>query len=675
MLIMRKEKATGYFSRERWVYIQLFLAVILIVGELVWMQVFQAAPLTAKGLESRMVSQNLLPERGIIYDAQGNVLSQSMPVQEVYADPRSLAQLISKGQYTKMSKDEIAQKLGSILGQDSKTILEKLNQDQLWVSLAHQVELDKTDQIRQLNIPGIGFTNEEKRVYPMNSWASSVLGFVNMAGHGVCGIEAYYDKLLYGIPGISTVEADSAHQPIVNDTSQTERPQSGDNLTVTLDSTIQSLIEQQLDKLEKASQAKTVTILAMDPKTGKILGMGTRPTFNPNNYGDASPNDWINRAISMNYEPGSTFKIVTGSAALEEGVISPDELFSDPGYMRVGPRIIQNWDYGQRPAGDITFTKGMELSSNVVLAQVGQKLGLANFYKYLRAFGFGVPTGVDIAGEESGLLVPQDKARAVDLATMSFGQSNMVTPIQLLTALCAVANGGTLYKPYVVDKITDSNGKVIQQNQPIAVRKVISKETADQMTNILEQVVTNGTGYLAAIPGVNVAGKTGTAQIVDPKTGQYSNTDFISSFEAYAPAENPKIAVLVVVDSPQGVDHDGGPLCSPYAKTIIQGALQEYNISGAGDTQNTVTVTPNDTPVRPVPKPITPERQPLAGEAVVPDLTGMTIRQVGETLDKLELHFDFSGSGLACQQSLPGGKVVTKGTLLKVKFAPMSQQP
>ena len=639
------------------------------------MQVFQAASLKAKGLELRMANKSMLPTRGIIYDAKGNVLSQSMPVQEVYADPRSLTQLISKRQYTKLSKEEVAQKLASILSMDSKTILEKLNKDQSWVSLAHQVEISTTDQIRQLKIPGIGFTDEQKRIYLVNSWASSVLGFVNMTGHGIGGIEAYYDKFLYGTPGFSAVEEDPGHNKINDAPDQTEQPQQGNNLTLTLDSTIQYSIEQQLDDLEKATKAKSVTILAMDPLTGKILGMGTRPTFNPNNYADSSANDWVNRAVSMNYEPGSTFKIVTGSAALEEGVISPDEPFNDPGYLRVGPISIKNWDFGQRPASNTTFTQGMELSSNVVLAQVGQKLGLVNFYKYLKAFGFGVKTGVDIAGEESGLLVPQDKAQDIELATMSFGQSNMVTPIQLMTALCAVANGGTLYKPYVVDKITSSDGMVIQQNQPTAVRKVISKETSDQMTNVLEHVVTNGTGHLAAIPGINVAGKSGTAQKVDPLTGRYSTTDYISSFEAYAPAENPKIAVLVVVDSPKGGEHEGGPLCSPYVKKILQGALQEYNIPVARDTQNSVTVTSSNTPVRPLSKPVTPERQPLGGEVVVPDLTGMTIRQAGETLGKSQLHFDFSGSGQAYQQNIPGGKVVTNGTSLEVKFAPLGQSP
>lgn len=672
---MKKATAAGYFSRERVIYSLFILIFAAIMGKLFWLQIFQAAHLSATGLERRSVTQTLMPERGTITDADGNVLSQSVPAQEVYADPKSLTQMISKKQYTKMTKEEIAQKLGSILGLDSKSVLEKLNEDKEWVNLAHQVDMNKADQIRQLKVPGIGFTDEQKRVYPMNSWAASVLGFVNMTGHGIGGIEGYYDKYLYGTPGYSTTEEDPNHHPIIDTPAQIKPPVQGDNLTLTLDSNIQLLIEQQLDALEKLSHAKNVTILAMDPQTGKILGMGTRPTFDPNHYESTSPSDWVNRAISMNYEPGSTFKVVTGSAALDEGVITPDESFNDPGYLKVGPKIIQNWDTGMRPAGAITFTQGMELSSNVVLAQVGEKLGIANFYKYLKAFGFGSQTGVDLQGEESGLIIPQDKARDVDLATMAFGQSNMVTPLQLLTAVCAVANGGTLYKPYIVDTVTSPDGKVVLQNHPTAERKVISKQTAQQMTNVMEHVVTNGTGYLAAIPGINVAGKTGTAQVVDPKTGQYSNTDFISSFEAFAPAENPKIAVLVVADGPQGVDHDGGPLCSPFAKIILQGALQEYNVPVAGNTQNTVSVTPDSTSVRPTPKPVVPERQPLPDETVVPDLTGLTMRQVGETLEKLELHYNFTGSGLVSQQSLPPGKVVPKGTVLNVTFAELGQSP
>ncbi|TGE31765.1 penicillin-binding transpeptidase domain-containing protein [Desulfosporosinus sp. Sb-LF] len=672
---MKKRKKITYFSREYFVYVPLVLCVFLIVGRLVWLQVIQANGLNAKGIANRMISQTLLPERGIIYDSKGNVLSQSAHVQEIYADPKTLTQLINKHQYTKMSKDDIAKTVGGILGQDSKTILDKLNKDAQWISLAHQVDINSADKIRNLNIPGFGFVDESKRVYPQNAWASSVLGFVNQTGHGIGGVEAYYDKFLFGTLGQSTSEETSNHQLIPDTPSDIQPPKQGDNLTLTLNTTIQSLVEKQLTALETSTQAKSVTIIAMDPQTGKVLGMGTNPTFDPNNFANTPPENWTNRAISMNYEPGSTFKVVTGSAALEEKSISPNELFADPGYIKVGNHTIMNWDYGIRPAGDITFTKGMEQSSNVVLSQVGLRLGLVNFYRYLKSFGFGTKTGIDITGEESGLIIPQNNVKEVELATMSFGQSNMVTPIQLMTALCAVANGGTLYKPYVVDKVTAPDGTIVQQNQPTKIRSVISAETSNEMTKIMESVVTNGTGKLAAIPGINVAGKSGTAQKIDPQTKGYSSSSFIASFEAFAPADNPKIAVLVVVDSPKGGEHEGGPLCSPYAKIILQGALEEFNISLATEVQNSVPITPNDAPVRPVAQPVTPERLPLPSETVVPNLIGENMRQVGETISKSELHFNFSGSGLVSQQNPAGGKVVTKGSVVDVIFAPISQSP
>lgn len=521
-----------------------------------------------------------------------------------------------------------------------------------------------------LKIPGVGTNEEEKRIYPMGEFAASALGIVNLDGHGVEGIESYYDKELFGKPGFQSQEHDTRARSIPDALHQSDPTSPGNSITLTLDSTIQYFVEQQLDDLQQTTKANSVTILAMDPKTGRVLGMGSRPTFDPTDYSKATPEARRNLAVGMSYEPGSTFKIVTGSAALEEGVIRPNDTFSDPGYLRVPPRLITNWDSDQKPHGNPTFTQGMELSSNVVLAQVGMKLGRNAFYTYLKAFGFGSKTGIDISGEESGLILPQDKARDIDLATMSFGQANSVTPIQLLSAISAVANGGTLLRPYIVDKITTPDGQLVQQQKPIPVRQVISKATASQMTNILEQVVSDGTGHLAQIPGIKVAGKTGTAQKVDTKTGAYSTTDFIASFTAFAPAEDPKIAVLVIINTPKAGDsHQGGTLGGPPAKAIIEGALQYYGFPVAKDTQSTVTISPSDTAVRPSPKPVTPERSPVGGEVTIPDLTGMTMRQVGDILAKSELHFNFTGSGLVNQQSPQAGKVVTKGTTIEVKFS------
>ncbi|HEY8909282.1 MAG TPA: penicillin-binding transpeptidase domain-containing protein [Desulfosporosinus sp.] len=645
------------------------MMIILVFGRLVMLQVVQASDLKSKGIERRTTAQSLRAERGTIFDAQGNVLAQSIPVKEVFADPKALSDLIGKKQFKK-SKEDVAKELGSILGINAQDILDKLNKSLLYINIAHQVDVHKAEEIMALKIPGVALNDEEKRVYPMGKFAASALGIVNQDGHGVEGIESYYDKVLFGQPGFQSQEQDTRARSILDALHQSDPSSPGNNLSLTLDSTIQYFIEQQLDELQQSTKANSVTILAMDPMTGRVLGMGSRPTYDPTEYSSATPDARRNLAIGMSYEPGSTFKIITGSAALEEGVIRPNDTFPDPGYLRIPPRLITNWDSDQKPHGYPTFTQGMQLSSNVVLAQVGMKLGKSAFYTYLKAFGFGAKTGIDISGEESGILVPEDKVRDIDLATMSFGQSNSVTPIQLLSAISAVANGGMLYRPYIVDKITTPDGQLIQQQKPTPVRQVISKATASQMTNVLEQVVSDGTGHLAKIPGIQVAGKTGTAQKVDPKTGGYSGTDFIASFAAFAPAEDPKIAVLVIIDSPKSSEgHQGGTLGGPRAKAIIEGALQYYGFPVAKETQSTVTISPSDSAIRPSPKPVIPERTPVGGEVVIPDLTGLTMRQVGDTLAKSELHFNFTGSGLVNQQSPLAGKVVTKGTTIDVKFS------
>lgn len=666
-----KGNRLGYFSRDRLIQILLLLVVVLVLGKLVVLQVVQASELKARGIERRTSDQSLRPERGTIYDAQGNVLAQSIPVREIYADPKSLNDLIENKKF-KSTKAEVAQELSAILGIGAEDLLAKLNKSLSWVSLAHQVEISKADQIMALKIPGVGYNDEKKRIYPMGKFAASSLGIVNQDGHGVEGIESFYDKILFGKPGFKSQEQDARARSILDTLNQNDPSQPGNSLILTLDSTIQYYVEQQLDSIAQATNADSVTILAMDPMTGRILGLGSRPTFDPTDYAKSTPEARRNRVVSMSYEPGSTFKIITGSAALEEGAVHPDDTFPDPGYLRIPPRLITNWDSDQKPHGNPTLTQGMELSSNVVLAQVGLRLGMESFYTYLRAFGFGTKTGVDIAGEESGLLVSQEKAREIDLATMSFGQANSVTPIQLLSAISAVANGGTLYRPYIVDKIVGPDGQLVQQRKPTPVRQVISKATASQMTNILEQVVSDGTGHLAQISGINVAGKTGTAQKVDVKTGAYSTTDFVASFAAFAPAENPKIAVLVAIDTPKSAEgHQGGTLGGPPAKAIIEGALQYYGFPVATDTKSTVTISPNAA-VRPSPQPVTPERTPVGGEVVVPDLTGMTMRQVGKELFKAELRYNFMGTGLVNYQSPQAGKVVTKGTTVEVKFSSLT---
>ncbi|RJE48030.1 cell division protein FtsI [Dehalobacter sp. MCB1] len=670
------KKTKQYFYREWLVYGLLIGLSVLILGRLFYLQVINSAALKARGAAFQATSQTMLYERGTITDAQGNVLAKSVPVKDVYADPRMLDESIAKdktltSEQILQKKEKIAQNIAAILGEDKNDILTLLRKDLAWVSLKRQVDISTVEKLKKLNIKGIGFTDNYKRTYPAGEMGAAILGIVNMAGEGVEGLEYSYNAELKGEANLENPEETDQNNEIQNNV------HSGDNLTLTLDSTIQHLIEHELDDIVAETKPQRAVILAMDPKTGKILGMGSRPSYDPNNYASTKPDQRKNLAISMIYEPGSTFKIITGAAALEENTINTTQLFSDPGYLVVGGRRITNWDSDRKAHGNITFVDGMKLSSNVVLAQVGQKLGKDLFYTYLKSFGFGSLTDVDISGEERGLLIDKSKIKSIELATMSFGQANLVTPVQLLTAICAVANGGHLMQPYIVENIKNKDGEIISKTQPKVVRQVISETTSKTVSDILVSVVDSGTGSRAKIPGIKVAGKTGTAQKIDPKTGMYSDTDYIVSFVGYAPANDPKIAVLVVIDTPHAPVIQGGTLGGPRVKNIIEGTLQYYGVPVSAETPSDLTKVDPDALAEQaaakngntaVEKNNTPARQAGEGEVLVPDLKGLTIRQAGELLGKMDLRYEFSGSGLAYKQSPEAGKIVNRGDTIEVLF-------
>jgi len=660
-----------HLTREKSLFIFLLLIVIVILSKLFFLQIVNASELKARGATFRDNSKTMVYERGMIIDAQGNILAKSVKAKDIYADPKTLLSVLEKKSNNKKELDQNIQKIASdiaqILEKENSVIYELLTKDLSWVSLARQVDIDKANQVAELGIPGIGFTDTYKRVYPSNTMYSSILGIVNMAGDGVEGLEYYYNDELKGeTEFIEGANSDDEHKKKQIGSTKSI----GYNLILTIDSTVQHLVEQSLDDIVDKYIPERVVILAMEPSSGKILGMGSRPTFDPNNYINTSVNDRKNLAISMIYEPGSTFKIITGAAAIEEKIVTADQIFYDPGYYIVGSKRITNWDSYFRSYGNISFAEGMRLSSNVVLAQIANIMGKEVFYTYLKSFGFGSKTKIDIAGEEQGLLINIDKVKSLELATMSFGQANLVTPIQLLSAICAVANGGKLMQPYLLDKITTKDSYTVFQNNPKLVRQVISESTSAIMTDILVSVVDEGTGGRAKIPGIKVAGKTGTAQKIDPKTGAYSEKDFIVSFVAYAPADNPKIAVLVVIDSPRAEIIQGGTLAGPYAKNIIESTLQYYGIPVAANTQSYI----NNN----LSKNITENKQPQdkptiehleKGEVLVPDLKGLTMRQVGEELGKLDLRYNFSGTGLAVEQFPESGQIVNQGDTITVIFS------
>ncbi|MDR2737038.1 MAG: PASTA domain-containing protein [Gracilibacteraceae bacterium] len=638
-------KKRKYFRRETVVYVFFAALFFLIVGWLAFIQLFSASEIRAKASRSAMTDSPVAtPFRASIFDAQGHLLASSVEERQIFVDPIFIRKFFDSSRNTEnWTTDSLAETLADMLSLDKAYLLEVLEKNSQYELIASNVDLGLAQQVMDLGIDGVGSHKSYRRSYPLQTYAAGTLGIVWSDGTGVEGLERSYNNELLG-KGVSEAQS----------------------LKLTLDSTIQHWIEKEVTELINEYRPERICILAMDPRTGKILGNASYPSFDPNNYAKTDAENRKNLAVTMTYEPGSVFKVITGSAALEEAVVSKTELFEDPGFLSVGQMTITNWDTSMVPHGLVTFADGMSSSSNVVLAQVGQRLGRERFFSYLRSFGFGEKTGVDLPVEEIGLLVEESKAREIELAVMSFGQSNLVTPIQMLSAICAVANGGTLFRPYIVDTVYDSRDNIVRQNQPKAVRQILSWETCDIMNDILVDVVDKGTGSRAKVPGIKVAGKTGTAQKLNPQTKEYYTNNHIVSFGAYAPADDPQIALLIVVDNPQGKDVQGGQVAAPAAKNILEGVLQYMGVPVERDTPDNIdAVKPKEGPTTTEVKPLRPL---VSGEACVPNLQGMTMRQAGLALSDQGLTFSFHGSGLAAEQSPAAGSIVNIGDRVEVTF-------
>lgn len=668
-----------------------------------WIQFIMGKELQAKAIDSRLRNIDIKAKRGIIYDRNGSPLAISVSSDSVYAVPSQV----------RRSKrlEEIASALAEILELDKEEVSKKLNKKIAFEWIKRRVPDEKIQKLKELDLPGINFVEENQRYYPKGTLAAHILGFAGIDNQGLNGIELAYDKDLKGVSGKIMIEYDAAGREIPNAMHQYIPPVDGHSLYLTIDETIQYIVEREIDQMVKIKQPKRAAVIVIDVKTGDILGLTNRPVFDPNNYADYDQGTWRNFAISDAYEPGSTFKTVTSAGALEENVIKPNDRFYDPGYIKVGKETIRCWT--RNPHGSQTFAEGVRNSCNPVFVTVGLRMGKDNFYKYLDGFGFGRKTGIDLPGESTGILVPKSRAKEIDLATMSIGQANAVTPIQLVRAVAAIANDGWLMKPQLVKEIRDGEGKIITKNEPEPVRQVISKKTSEELREILQSVVDDGTGRNAYLDGYKVAGKTGTAQKILPGGG-YSTSEYIASFIGFAPADNPRIAVLVVVDAPQGVYY-GGQVAAPVFKNIVLDTLRYLEVppelkgeekvieakitvpdvknKGIAQASKELKVLGLKVHVEGQGEGIITQLPPVGTQVskgstvflytqdaesemiVVPDLTGRTIKETDKILKDLGLGMYPQGSGLvALQDPIPGTKV-EKGTIVKIKFMSPNAEP
>ena len=549
------------------------LILLVVCGRYAWVQIVEHNELTAR-LESQVKdSSTLHVPRGTIYDSEMKELAISTMVSSLYIDPNNVK-----------DPDAVATDLAPIIGLSKQQILDKIAQGGGFVWLRRQMEPDMTNAVKALmkEKPDyklcLNFCQESKRYYPNDMLAANVIGFVGTDDKGLDGIEQQFDSMIKGENKETSIFTDALARPILDSVFLVSSPADANckNIQLTINSQYQFIVEKALDKAFVEHNAQSVTAVVMNPKNGDILAMATRPSYDPNHFEDYDPDYWKNKAVSDIYEPGSTFKSVVAAAGFQEKIVSPSDIFVDPGKIEVSGRVIQNWSGGS--FGTVTFLDVVKSSINTGFADLGLKLGADRLMGYARKFGFGQRTGIELPGEEAGILFDPKNMVASDVATSSIGQSIAVTPLQMVTAMSAIANDGVLLKPHIVKAIYNADGTIYQQMEKEEVRRVIDSDTDKTLKSVLEQVVSTGGGSKASIEGYNIAGKTGTAQKIDMVNGGYMPNHYIASFCGFGPVEDPQFTVLIIINDPSGGEYYGGQIAAPIAHDIFIQLFRYANI-------------------------------------------------------------------------------------------------
>ncbi len=613
----------------------LFLALILRLG---FVQLWMGPTLARQAEESWRRNIPFEAGRGEILDRNGVALAYNISSPTIMVIPAQ----IRDPQMT-------ARKLAAELNMSVSKLYELVTKKQSIVRIqpgGRKISQEKAQKIRELKLPGVFVAEDNKRYYPYGDLAAHVLGFTGIDNQGLTGVELTYDNLLKGIPGSVSQLVDAAGRQMPDSSEEYSKPKDGLNLQLTIDKQIQSIMERELDQAMVRFQPDHAIGIAMDPNTGEVLAMSGRPTYNPGDYRNY-PSAVYNRnlPIWMTYEPGSTFKIITLAAALEEHKVDLQrDRFYDPGEIKVAGATLHCWKRGGH--GSETFLEVVQNSCNPGFVALGQRLGKEKLFDYIKNFGFGKKTGIDLGGEENGILFKLPQVGPVELATTAFGQGVSVTPIQQITAVSAAINGGYLFRPHVAKAwIQPETGDVLEQIQPQMERKVISAETSNQVRFALENVVAKGTGGNAFIDGYRVGGKTGTAQKVI--NGRYSPNEHIVSFIGFAPADDPKIIVYVAIDNPKGIQF-GGVVAAPVVKNIMADSLRYLGVKPRTD-QIGKNYKYGEIPM-----------------VEVPNLVGMTIQDIYEDPgSSFMLARSGEGNTVISQAPKPGARV-EKGSTIRI---------
>jgi cell division protein FtsI (penicillin-binding protein 3) len=661
-----------------------------VFGRLGYLQLYRHREYLVRAQRQQQRTIEISPKRGAIYDRNMHALAMSIQVDSAFAIPSEL-------------KDKVlaARLLSGVLVVPIEVMESRLNSSQNFVWIERKLTPEKAEAITALNLKGVYTQPENKRFYPKADLAAHVLGFVDVDEKGLGGIEYALDSQIRG-KGEKMVMMADAHQKWFDGAEA--RSARGANVVLTLDEKIQYIAERELAAAMLKTHALAGTVVVMNPNNGELLAVANWPTFNPNLAMGTASDARMNRAVAALYEPGSTFKLITLAAAFDQGITRPDEVFDcENGATYVAGHKIHD----HKRFGLLTVTDILAKSSDVGAIKIAERLGAPKFYDYIRSFGFGAPTGVDMPGESRGIVRPLTRWSPISIGAISMGQEVGVTPIQLISAVSAIANGGMMYKPHIVSEVR--RGENISPREgllgPSEPRQVIRPETAATLRRLMEGVVLNGTGILARLDGWTSAGKTGSAQKIDPTTGRYSPTQFIASFTGFAPINNPAVAILVSLDSPVGL-HEGGMVAAPVFKRIAEQILpylevsrdvpvgqlvqasyqrqlqasaealedftpsdllllpeQPESSSNSFSTENSVSTNPASSP--PVTLPVTSDEDT---EISIPDFAGKTMREVTEMCLRLGLDPVLVGSSLATDQTPAAGSQVLRGARVTVQF-------
>lgn len=660
-------------KKFRIVLASLLIIFLLLIIRLIWLQFVQGSDLKEQAYNQQTTDQIISTSRGTIYDSTGKTLAISTPTDTVTINPKKIVG--SNDEETKAKKEKVAKAFSEIFELDYNETLEKVNSTSNVQTIAKKVDKDKIDKLKQWMetekiSTGINIDEDTKRVYPYNNLASNLIGFCGTDNTGIQGIEDSWNSVLQGTPGKITTSTDAIQEEIP-DSNQTYIPaENGSDIVLTIDYYIQTVLEKYLKQAVVENNAESGTVVAMAPSTGDILGMACYPDYNLNTpfepnteelkatwdtldsttQSDALYNMWKNNVVSSPYEPGSPYKLITAATALEENITSedvPNDFYCN-GSIEVADRKISCWTQAHK--GAKTLRQALQVSCNPSLIQLGQRIGAETLYKYYQAFGFFDKTGIDLPQEASSTYWKLEDVKDVELATMSFGQRFTITPIQLVSAVSAIANDGILMKPRIVKQIINPETGTTTDIEPVQVRQVISKSTSERMRNLMKSVVDDGSGRLAKVEGYSIGGKTGTSE---PQAGR-EDEGYIASYVAIAPTEKPEICLLIAVHNPNPNNegsHQGGQVCGPVVSQMLSEILPYLGLTSSNAQTSTDTVE-EDT-----------------SYATVPDIRNKTVTEAEKLLKQAGFTTKVNISGdknstLVTDQTPKPGSSIPKGSII-----------